>query len=130
MTVKVLSQPRAREESDSFQSESRTFFSLLADRTRFQIFDLLLTGRHCNCEIARELNISLSLVSHHLKKLVESGLVSANRDKTDARWIYFSINHTALTKFQQAFLDWTDPQRYKMRESLCQKTIDKKHSHT
>ena len=57
----------------------------LSDSTRFSIFDLLMEGVQCNCEIAERLGVSLSLVSYHLRILTEAGLVHSEPDLEDAR---------------------------------------------
>ncbi len=96
-----------------------TRFKILADPTRFSIFDLLMTGNHCHCEIAEELNLSLSLVSHHLRVLVEGGLITAIRDERDARWVHYYINQEALAGFRLEFTRLTDPARIQARTSDC-----------
>lgn len=47
----------------------------LGDRTRFGIFRRLLERKHCVRSLAREMNITESAVSQHLKVLREAGLV-------------------------------------------------------
>ena len=94
-------------------------YKVLADPTRFAIFDILMTGTHCHCEIAEKLGLSLSLVSHHLRVLIEIGLVNATRDKFDARWIHYSINQEKLLLFREQLLQLTSPDRIKERASVC-----------
>jgi ArsR family transcriptional regulator len=60
----------------------------LGDPTRLRVFDMLMEGVQCNCEIAERLDLSLSLISHHVRVLREAGLVRSERDPDDARWIY------------------------------------------
>ncbi|NSW53985.1 MAG: winged helix-turn-helix transcriptional regulator [Anaerolineae bacterium] len=91
----------------------------LANDTRFAIFQLLMTGLQCNCEIAKSLGISLSLVSHHMHVLMGLGLVTSTRDEQDGRWIYFEINPTVLEQFRQAFLQLTDPNQIQTRQPSC-----------
>jgi ArsR family transcriptional regulator len=58
----------------------------LSDSKRLSIFDLLMEGVQCNCEIAERLGVSLSLVSYHLRILTEAGLVHSEPDLEDARY--------------------------------------------
>ncbi len=69
---------------------------VLSDPNRLAIFDLLMQGVQCNCEIGGNLKLPMNLISHHLKVLRQAGLVDAERDPVDARWIYYSIHPAAL----------------------------------
>ena len=56
----------------------------LSDLTRLSIFEALMDGVHCNCEIAERLGLSLSLISHHLHVLQQVDLISGQRaDEVD-----------------------------------------------
>lgn len=83
----------------------------LSDPTRLQIFDLLTEGTHCNCEIARELGLSLNLISHHLRMLREAGLVEGTRDPADERWIHYSVNRNRLQELASAIQQLLDGER-------------------
>lgn len=91
----------------------------LADTRRLSIFDMLMDGVQCNCEIAARLDISLSLVSYHLKILSEAGLVRSEPDPDDARWLYYSIDQDALEELQQSMGRLLDAQRIQPRHPSC-----------
>ena len=74
----------------------------LGDPTRLNVFDVLVEGVQCNCEIAERLGLSLSLISHHLRILRQAGLVQSERDLQDARWVYYSVNQKVLVELNQA----------------------------
>ena len=57
----------------------------LSDPTRLAILDLLMEGVLCNCEIAERLDLSLSLISHHIRSLRQAGLDEFVHDSLDAR---------------------------------------------
>ena len=102
------------------QEKSLTdLLKLLSNPTRLSIFQLLMTGAHCNCELAEILGLSLSLVSHHLHLMTESGLVKAQRDDQDARWIHFSIDTGSLTILRDLFWQTTDPANMQDRTPAC-----------
>lgn len=91
----------------------------LSDPTRLSIFDILLEGVQCNCEISERLELSLSLVSHHLRALRQVGLVRGERDSEDARWIYYSIDQDVLVQLGQAMKHLLDVNRIQPRVPSC-----------
>ena len=72
----------------NFVEEAR-IFKAFCDENRLQILELLQNGEYSASEILAGLNISQSTLSHHMKILCESGIVSPRRD---GKWIYYSIN--------------------------------------
>jgi len=94
----------------------------LSDPTRLSIFDVLMEGVHCNCELAERLGLSLSLISHHLRILRESGLVQGERDPEDARWIYYSVNEEILRQLAKALGNLLDVSRIQPRMPSCPPT--------
>lgn len=95
------------------------FLRLLADPTRLQIVESLLCGLQCNCEIKAMLGLPMNLISHHLKILKEAGLVRAERDPNDARWIYYEMDPEALNALRKALFLALDPRRIRPREDRC-----------
>jgi ArsR family transcriptional regulator len=91
----------------------------LSDPTRLAIFDLLMQGVQCNCEIADHLKLPMNLISHHLKTLRDAGLVDAERDAVDARWVYYLINPRALAQLRQQLAAFLNPQRIQPRLPTC-----------
>ena len=91
----------------------------LSNDTRLDIVERLMAGTHCNCEIAEELDLSLSLVSHHLNTLRGAGLVTAERDKDDARWVHYSLDPDALRVLRSTFCDLLDVERLQQRQPTC-----------
>ena len=91
----------------------------LSDPTRLSVFDMLMEGVQCNCEIADRLGLSLSLISHHTRVLREAGLVRSERDPDDARWIYYSVDREALAALKEAIGHLLDPDRIRPRQPVC-----------
>ena len=91
----------------------------LSDPRRLSIFDLLMEGVQCNCEIAERLDVSLSLVSYHLRILTEAGLVRSQPDPEDARWLYYAIDRAALEQLQEQVGRLLDVQRIQSRQPSC-----------
>src|SRR5512138_1431783 len=92
---------------------------VLAEPNRLLIFHLLMEGVQCNCELGDFLQMPPNLISHHLSKLRAAGLVDAERDPVDSRWVYYSINRAALDELNAAFGAFFDPARIKPRRTTC-----------
>lgn len=95
------------------------WFKVFSEPKRLLIFDLLMQGVQCNCELGESLKMAPNLISHHLSILRKAGLVEVERDPVDSRWIYYSINEKALEELSQAFGDFFDPERIKPRRPTC-----------
>ena len=68
----------------------------LADPTRLQLVSLIAaaeSGEMCMCDLVEPVGLSQPTVSHHLKILVEAGLLS--RDKRGV-WAYYRVVPGAL----------------------------------
>ena len=92
---------------------------VLAEPKRLLILNLLMEGVHCNCELGEFLDMTPSLISHHIRVLREAGLVEMERDAVDARWVYYSVNEDALQELNDAFGAFFRPQRIKPRRPTC-----------
>jgi ArsR family transcriptional regulator len=91
----------------------------LADPNRLRIFDLLMQGDTCNCELNEKLDLPPNLLSHHLRVLREAGLVHNRRDAVDGRWIYYSVDRKAVSRWRAWFSEFFDPARIRERAVLC-----------
>ena len=61
----------------------------LADPTRIQLLsDIAARGEVCACDLTDPLGLSQPTVSHHLKVLVEAGLLVREQR---GRWAFFSV---------------------------------------
>ena len=92
---------------------------VLAEPNRLLIFNLLMEGVQCNCELGDHLQMAPNLISHHLSVLRQVGLVDVERDAFDARWMYYSVNRAALDELNTAFSAFFDPARIRPRGLTC-----------
>jgi ArsR family transcriptional regulator len=92
---------------------------VLGDPRRLLIVHALMEGVQCNCELGPLLQMAPNLISHHLGILRRAGLVDAQRDPVDGRWIYYSINRKALDGLGEAFGAFFAPGRIKPRRPTC-----------
>ncbi len=95
------------------------WLKVLAEPKRLRIFNLLMQGVQCNCELGDALQMAPNLISHHLSKLRDAGLVDVTRDAQDARWVYYAVNRAALEQLNAAFGAFFDPQRIQPRHPAC-----------
>ena len=59
---------------------SATVFKALCDESRLRIIDLIKDGETCSCVLLQDLTIGQSTLSHHMKILVESGIVITRKE--------------------------------------------------
>jgi ArsR family transcriptional regulator, arsenate/arsenite/antimonite-responsive transcriptional repressor len=72
-------------------------FKALSDPARVRIVNLLARNPEpvCVCELTPAIGLSQPTVSHHLKKLVQAGLLRRERRGT---WAYYSLDREALSR--------------------------------
>jgi ArsR family transcriptional regulator, arsenate/arsenite/antimonite-responsive transcriptional repressor len=104
---------------ESIDERLVSLLKALSDSRRLSIFNMLMDGVQCNCEIAERLDVSLSLISYHLRILSEVGLVDSERDPDDGRWIYYSVNTQALAELRRAMAALLDEGRLRPRQPSC-----------
>ena len=93
---------------------------VLADRTRRQIFLVIMGGEVCNCELSEMLGLPQNLVSHHLHKLRQAGFVEEHRDPHDGRWAHITVNLEALSAAWEGLEEALHPSRVGWRAPACQ----------
>ncbi len=81
--------------SDGQAKVTARLFKALADPHRVKILNLLATSPDpvCVCEFTAPLGLSQPTVSHHLKKLVQAGLLEREQRGT---WAYYSLRRGTL----------------------------------
>src|SRR4029453_1644366 len=81
--------------SDAEGEATARLFKALADPHRVKIVNLLATSPDpvCVCEFTGPLGLSQPTVSHHLKKLMDAGLLEREQRGT---WAYYSLRRDAL----------------------------------
>jgi ArsR family transcriptional regulator len=64
-------------------------FKAFCDETRLMALELLQNGEKCACVLLEKVNVGQSTLSHHMKILVDSGVVNARKE---GKWTYYSIS--------------------------------------
>lgn len=85
---------------------------LLGDPTRFKILQFLAEPVEsyctrddgvCGCDLETYLKLTQPTVSHHMKQLVDAGLVTGERR---GRWVYYELQPAALRELAGALEDF------------------------
>jgi ArsR family transcriptional regulator, arsenate/arsenite/antimonite-responsive transcriptional repressor len=83
--------------SDAEAAATAAVFKALGDPARVRIVNLIATAGHpvCVCDLTPPLGLAQPTVSHHLRTLVEAGLLERERRGT---WSYYSLNPAAVAR--------------------------------
>lgn len=73
---------------EKYASDARVF-KALCDENRLFILERLAGGEMCACAMLDAMDISQSTLSHHLKILCESGIVSG---REEGKWTHYSLS--------------------------------------
>ncbi len=95
--------------------ETAALLKALGEPNRLRILAELMKGDTCNAELNEKLGLAPNLLSHHLRVLSDTGLVTSRRDRIDGRWIYYSVDRQAAARWQQWFAAFLDPGRIRER---------------
>jgi ArsR family transcriptional regulator len=96
MNVIACCAPLAAPTLDAREAEATAgLFRALADPARVRIVNMLATSGSpvCVCELVEPLGLSQPTVSHHLRKLLDAGLVEREQR---GKWAYFSLQRDAV----------------------------------
>lgn len=64
-------------------------FKALCDENRIKILKLLTSGEKCACKLLEEVNVTQPTMSHHMKILCDSGIVTGRKE---GKWIHYAIS--------------------------------------
>lgn len=70
-------------------SEQAKVFKAFCDENRLQILEMLRNGEKCACVLLDKLNITQPTLSHHMKILCDSGIVTSRKE---GKWTHYSIS--------------------------------------
>ena len=70
-------------------------FKGLCDENRIKIIGFLKDGERCACKLLENLNITQPTLSHHMKILVDGGLVLARKE---GKWTFYSLCKEGIEK--------------------------------
>lgn len=64
-------------------------FKAFCDENRIRVLEVLKNGEKCACTLLEELEISQPTLSHHMRILIDSGVVESRKD---GRWTYYGLS--------------------------------------
>lgn len=73
---------------DNYEEYSKVL-KAIADSNRLKILDILSCGERCACDIQQYFNFTQPTLSHHMKILMESGLVIGRKEGT---WMWYRLD--------------------------------------
>ncbi len=73
-------------------------FKAFCDEKRIKILQLLMDGEKCACKLLEALNITQPTLSHHMKTLLDSGIVNGRKE---GKWMHYSISAEGIEKAQK-----------------------------
>ena len=82
--------------SDDEANATADLFRALADPARVRILNILATSAGdpvCICNLTEPLELAQPTVSHHMRKLLDAGLVEREQR---GKWAYFSLKRDAV----------------------------------
>ena len=75
--------------------ENAKIFKAFCDETRLMVLSLLQGGEKCACDLLEQVNVGQSTLSHHMKILIESGVIDSRKE---GKWMYYSISKSGSEK--------------------------------
>lgn len=86
---------------ENIYDNNAKIFKALSDTNRLQIINILSCGEKCACRLLEYFDFTQPTLSHHMKVLMECGLVDSRKEGT---WNYYSLNTTKANEILK-FLD-------------------------
>ncbi|OAA85257.1 ArsR/SmtB family transcription factor [Clostridium coskatii] len=75
---------------DKKYEDNAKIFKALSDPSRLKILDILSCGEKCACDILEYFEFTQPTLSHHMKVLMECGLVESRKE---GLWSHYRLNN-------------------------------------
>ncbi|WP_424186391.1 ArsR/SmtB family transcription factor [Actinokineospora sp. G85] len=102
--------PLAREPLTAEQAvDLARLFKAMSDPVRLRLLSLIAShdgGEACVCDLADAFDLSQPTISHHLKVLRESGLITGERRGT---WVYYRVHPEVLARLSAVLVPGDAP---------------------
>jgi ArsR family transcriptional regulator len=90
---------------DNKHLNTARIFKAFCDDNRLMILEMLQNGEKCACVLLEKLEITQPTLSHHMKILVDSGIVSARKE---GKWTHYSISCEGITTAKEILIKLTE----------------------
>ena len=87
------------------ERKTAAVFKALCDENRVRILKLLTGGEKCACKLLDELSVTQPTLSHHMKILCDSGIVSGRKE---GKWMYYSISEQGAKNAMELLRELTN----------------------
>ncbi|MFT8352552.1 ArsR/SmtB family transcription factor [Clostridium saccharoperbutylacetonicum] len=96
----------------------------LSDTNRLRIIDLLSCGEMCACHILENFDFTQPTLSHHMKVLIDCGLVEARKDGI---WNLYKLNLNNANRLVLFFMNLiAENDECEEKDNKCPKSEDDK----
>ena len=75
------------------ERKTALIFKAFCDENRIRILKMLRNGEKCACKLLEELNVTQPTLSHHMKILCDSGIVTGRKE---GKWMHYSISEDGV----------------------------------
>lgn len=75
--------------------ENAKIIKAFSDSNRLKIIDILSCGERCACDILEQFNFTQPTLSHHMKVLMDCGIVECRKE---GLWSYYSLDSSNCNK--------------------------------
>lgn len=103
---------------DLDEKKTAIIFKAFCDENRIKILKLLVTGEKCACKLLEEINVTQPTLSHHMKILCDSGVVTGRKD---GKWTYYSISNDGAVYALKCLQELTNTEGTNQERSCCEK---------
>lgn len=103
---------------DLDEKKTAIIFKAFCDENRIKILKLLVTGEKCACKLLEEINVTQPTLSHHMKILCDSGVVTGRKD---GKWTYYSISNEGAVYALKCLHELTNTEDISQDRSCCEK---------
>lgn len=73
---------------DDYKTQAM-IFKAFSDENRLRIIEALQKGEKCACTLLEDIPIVQSTLSHHMKILIESSIVTSRKE---GKWTYYALS--------------------------------------
>lgn len=106
---------------ESVYEQNSKILKALSDPNRLKIIDILSCGERCACNILEFFDFTQPTLSHHMKVLMDCGLVESRKEGT---WNHYKLkidNANKLVLFLMGTITKTDDCICKCNQCICKK---------
>lgn len=100
------------------EKKTAIVFKAFCDENRIRILKLLATGEACACKLLEEVNVTQPTLSHHMKILCDSGIVTGRKD---GKWMHYSISADGVKYAMECLQELTKIEAANEKMSCCEK---------